>query len=601
MHATVSKPILEQFAVVERAILYARVSYDDRDTDGRNLQGQLEMSRERAKEKGYRIVAELPEDEKGVSGAEIDLPKLNLIREMARSNEFDVLIVRELDRLSRNLAKQLIVEEELSRAGVRVEYVLAEYDDTPEGRLSKHIRATVAEYEREKIKERMTRGRRNKVKSGEVLLHGDQPPYGYRVSNDGKTLVIYEPEARIVRLIFTWYALGDETGKKLGTKAIARRLTEMGIPTWHDTHQRGYKKKGYAEWSDGTISGILKSETYIGTWHYGRKRGASKMNPRNQWLTLAVPPIISRELWEKAQVQKEYNKAMARRNVRKDYLVGRRVMCGKCGHKMYARSSWAKDRKGNNSVHKYYLCAARSGQIIGASCDMPSFRVDNVDAVVWKHISDILTDWNKLTEAIQIYQAEREQIDAPLYERLEVINDLLAENQAQLRRLLDLYLTGDFPKELLTERKLRLEQTIRALEKERGNLTSQLSQIALTADQIESLKENFAQRVTRSLDLAKADFETRRQIIDILDVRVTLAIENGQRVVYIQHALELEGKTLPLAIDGIETADHNLQTNDLSVAQDSIKITWPALVSTRSCAGLKLNSSPATRAIPSGP
>jgi len=47
--------------------------------------------------------------------------------------------VRELDRLSRNLAKQLIVEEELKRAGVRVEYVLVEYDDTPEGRLQKHL------------------------------------------------------------------------------------------------------------------------------------------------------------------------------------------------------------------------------------------------------------------------------------------------------------------------------------------------------------------------------------------------------------------------------------------------------------------------------
>ena len=40
-----------------------------------------------------------------------------------------------IDRLSRKLAKQLVVEEELSRMGVRIVYVLADYDNSPEGRL----------------------------------------------------------------------------------------------------------------------------------------------------------------------------------------------------------------------------------------------------------------------------------------------------------------------------------------------------------------------------------------------------------------------------------------------------------------------------------
>jgi hypothetical protein len=51
-----------------------------------------------------------------------------------------------------------------------------EYDDTPEGRLQKHIRATVAEYEREKIRERMVRGRNLKVKSGQVLTGANNIP-----------------------------------------------------------------------------------------------------------------------------------------------------------------------------------------------------------------------------------------------------------------------------------------------------------------------------------------------------------------------------------------------------------------------------------------
>ncbi len=94
---------------------------------------------------------------------------------MAREGAFDVLVVREIDRFARRLAKQLLVEEEFNRAGVTIEYVVGDYPDTPEGNLMKHVKATIAEYEREKINERMTRGRHQKVKSASVLVSGRPP------------------------------------------------------------------------------------------------------------------------------------------------------------------------------------------------------------------------------------------------------------------------------------------------------------------------------------------------------------------------------------------------------------------------------------------
>jgi DNA invertase Pin-like site-specific DNA recombinase len=63
--------------MAERAVLYARVSGDDRGKPGDNLTGQLEMCRKHALSKGYQIVAELAEDERGASGASLDLKKLN--------------------------------------------------------------------------------------------------------------------------------------------------------------------------------------------------------------------------------------------------------------------------------------------------------------------------------------------------------------------------------------------------------------------------------------------------------------------------------------------------------------------------------------------
>jgi len=62
--------------MAKRAILYARVSGADRGKDGRNLEGQLEMSRDYALAHGWEIVAELAEDDRGASGASFDLEKL---------------------------------------------------------------------------------------------------------------------------------------------------------------------------------------------------------------------------------------------------------------------------------------------------------------------------------------------------------------------------------------------------------------------------------------------------------------------------------------------------------------------------------------------
>ena len=76
-----------------RAVTYARVSGDDRVKDGRNLSGQLDICREHALKKGYMIVAELSEDDRGASGVSFELPALNQALEMAKNGEF-VMVFR---------------------------------------------------------------------------------------------------------------------------------------------------------------------------------------------------------------------------------------------------------------------------------------------------------------------------------------------------------------------------------------------------------------------------------------------------------------------------------------------------------------------------
>jgi site-specific DNA recombinase len=516
----------------KRALIYARVSYDDRKNEARNLEGQIEEGRAYCQEKGYRIVKELAEDDRGASGYDWDLPKLSQALDMARENGFDVFVTRELDRFARNLAKQLVIESEFKRYGVDVEYILAEYDDTPEGRLNKHIRATIAEFEREKINQRMTRGRRRKVKAGYVLTHG-KVAYGYREGTvNGKvTLVICEEEAKVVKLIFVWYTVGDGVNGPLTMGEIARRL--RGTPTPGDV--KGYgKTRAWGSWGVPTISLILSNETYTGQWCYA---GDSD-------LTVEVPAIIDRETWDKAQERKRHNKEMSRRNMRYQYLLAKRVVCGECAKKMSGRSR----NNGNGRVYLYYKC--RSRELWECDCEMTTaFRADQVDAAVWEKVKEWLQDPEVLQESLEKVKAKLSQKSKPLLDRLSVVDDLLAENRQRLERLLDLYPTGDFPKEVLTDRKARLETTITSLEKERVDLVMTLESQNLSDEQIKTIVD-FARKVSKGLEIADKDFNARRRIIDDLDVQVRLVIEDGLKVAYVRW---LVGKEERVSIESDST------------------------------------------------
>lgn len=513
--------------MTKRAVLYARVSSDDwAATQGRNLESQLEMCRQHALSRGWIVIAELAEDERGASGASLDLEKLSQVLDMARASEFDVLVVREIDRFARSLAKQLIVEQQLKQAGVRIEYVLGEYPDTPEGNLMKNVKASVAEYERLKIAERMSRGRRNSVKAGSVLVYG-KPPYGYRsVEREGKwTLEIYEPEARIVRMFFTWYVEGAGDGKPLTITGLARKLTEMGIPTRVDAQpSSGAKKRGQGQWSRSSIYGMLRNETCVGIWRYGKrgkKDGHRPANPSSEHLTLQVPAIVSRDLWDQVQQRLEHNRRQSPRRRKRNYLLSGRVTCGVCGLKMVGNST-----KPRGKVRIYYRCHGSTKYASYVrTCNLPQFDEDRVDTVVWEWIKRQLCEEEPLEQGLKEYQALRESKRAPLVERLRAIEGLIEENQAQLGRLLDLYMKGEFPREILADRRIRLEKTVAALEKERALLSADLEQTEFTDDQVKDITA-FAAEVRSKLDTAGENLAVRRRIIELLDVQVTLTVED---------------------------------------------------------------------------
>jgi site-specific DNA recombinase len=518
---------------MKRAVLYARVSSDDRQEEDRNLLGQLDMCRQYAQSRDYQIVAELHEDDRGASGAAFDLPQLNHVRDLACSGAFDVLIVRELDRLSRSLAKQLFVEHELRRRGVEIEYVLDRYPDTPEGNLVKHVKASIAEFERLKIAERAIRGRELQVKSGNVVL--GIPPFGYRLvrCNNQWMLEINAAEAQIVRQIFRWYTEGDEDGVPIGTYRIHKRLHADKVPAPADLRDALHtKKRGAGDWNRGSIVRILENETYAGTWHWRKttmRDGERVVAPKEQWMAVQVPAIVSPETWEAAVTRRLAAKSAREGNTASEqHLLARHVACKLCGATV---STHTKHTRTGTSF--CYVCPARdrSRTQYSHTCDLPRFRGDQLEQTVWSWLRALLCDPVALREGISVLRAQAERKIAPLQERLQAVDRHIAEDLRERARLLDQYLAGTIEKSILHERKAACDAGVAALQQERTELVVQLKASTSNSPALEDLA-SFAIQVSDALAHANTA-ALRRSVIETLGVKVLLSVEESDRVAYV--------------------------------------------------------------------
>ena len=115
----------------------------------------------------------------GCSGASLHRPGLERLREAAAMAAFELVLMTVPDRLARKYVHQVLLIDEFSTLGCRVEFLdrpMKEND--PHDQLLLQIRGAVAEYERNLIAERMRRGRQAKLRSG-TLLPWTRAPYGY--------------------------------------------------------------------------------------------------------------------------------------------------------------------------------------------------------------------------------------------------------------------------------------------------------------------------------------------------------------------------------------------------------------------------------------
>jgi site-specific DNA recombinase len=148
---------------MKRAALYARVSTDRQQQEQTIASQVLELKKQIARS-GNVLVKEYIDD--GYSGALLDRPGLEALRQDAKADVFDAIYFHSADRLARKVAHQTIIVDELLRCGKQVVIGGKDFVRNPENTVTLTMLGAFAEFEREKIIERTTRGWRHRIRTG---------------------------------------------------------------------------------------------------------------------------------------------------------------------------------------------------------------------------------------------------------------------------------------------------------------------------------------------------------------------------------------------------------------------------------------------------
>ena len=499
--------------------LYARVS-TERQAETQTIDQQLERLLAYAQQQGWTIPPERIYRDDGVSGARLDRPALDRLRDAAARGDIDLVLLTSPDRLARRYAYQVWLLEEFERVGCQVVFLERPPTGDPQDALVIQIRGAVAEYERTIIADRMRRGRLAKLRAG-TLLPWTTPPYGYRLDprcpRDPAGVRIDEQEAALVRQIFTWYV---EEGLTL--YGVATRLTERGIPT----------PNGRAIWPPASVRKILTNPSYQGMAYGNQKQmvpakrrypligrepkgegGEScHLRPMEEWIGVPVPAIVTSEVFEAAQARLARNQQWATRRTEGEYLLRCLISCGRCGLAYHVY---------NNGRYAYYRCKGVNTLVMRGRAEPCGARqppTDRLDALVWEDLCQVLTDPAVLDEAVRRAQQGWLNSDERQARRQEV-QRRQAEAARQVQRLVDAYQADVLTLDELRQRRGKLEERLAALQREEQQLAAETvkeDQLQAIAGQVEAFRARIAER------LAGASFKERRALVELLIDRVVV-------------------------------------------------------------------------------
>lgn len=259
-----------------KAVIYARVSSKEQETEGYSIPAQLKVLQEYAVKNNYAVMAEFTDVETAKKAGRTQFNKmLGFIKEHP---EIKHILIEKTDRLLRNIADYALIDQIIESSDVKVhlvkENVILSRDSRSNEKFIFGIKALMAKNYVDNLSEETKKGMLEKAEQG---IYPSFAPYGYLNLEDNgrKTIKIDPATAPFVRKMFELYATGNYTLFTLRKKML----------------DDGMIYRGGKNFASSTIETMLKNEFYTGVFYWKDKK----------YENASHDPIISKELFKKVQ------------------------------------------------------------------------------------------------------------------------------------------------------------------------------------------------------------------------------------------------------------------------------------------------------------
>lgn len=441
--------------------------------------------------------------------------------EDGKNKKFDLIVTKEVSRFSRDTIDSLLYTRKLLEYDVCVYFtsdnIITASND---GELRLTIMSSMAQDEVRKLSERTKFGFKRSIEKGRVL--GTDNIWGYK-KDDGK-LVIDEEESKVVKEIFEVYA-NDE---KIGLKNLSLYLKDKGMinrngnPIHQNTLKKIIQNPKYKGFYTGGLSTVVD--------YRSKKRN---FNSPSEWKVyednIAVPPIVSKELWEKANkklLERSKSASMYQKRQTK-YALSGKIYCEKhkCG---FVRK--VKHYKTKGDVIRW-ICQDynNTGK---KNCPTPFVLEQDIYSILLNVFKSYENYKNEISEELLsfyneiLYNLENNSKEIEIQNE---IDSLLSKKE----KLLDLALDGVLSKEDLKAKNVIIENQIEDLKAKLEEIQKQATKKKNKKQYINVLKES----ILKNLDVNKSNLED--YIEKFLDKIIVKNNENKSELQIILNTKEL--------------------------------------------------------------
>jgi site-specific DNA recombinase len=474
-----------------RAVAYSRVS-SAAQRDRHTIESQHRDIPEYIKRNGWQLakpVGAYVDDGRSAKAGKLEARDgfARLVEDAARG-EFDIVVVVDLDRLTRteDLAERGAILGAFQRAGVKIAVTsngqLLDLSSSV-GDLFSGLSAFFAAEENRKRRARTVAGKLT------AIARGHKPsgptPYGLRYDRTTRTWSLDPEKAPIALEIFERVASGGSC------QAIADDFDARGVP-----RVRG------GRWIRERVWAIARAATYRGVW----------LADKTRKLEVPVPRIVDDELWYAAQDALIRWGRRGLRRTKRVYLLEGLATCAACGARVgIAAASWTGRRQASRAT---YVCAHRRRPPLGGTrCELPHRPIEEVDARVWNALRELL-EQPRLLEEAGAERASRAAGDARDWQKD------VAGYEARLERLgrAEQVILARFRKGLVSEAAMDAELAASAqersmLERQLDGAKRALADAGRTKANVAALEATLRQLRAR---LGQASLEEKRDLVRLL-------------------------------------------------------------------------------------